>query len=39
MNIYHWNNYEFIGLENYKDALLVFDNGFLTALLVTIFPV
>ena len=37
MNIYHWNNYEFIGLENYKDALLVFDNGFLTALLVTIF--
>lgn len=33
MNIYHWNNYEFIGLENYKDALLVFDNGFLTALL------
>lgn len=36
MNIYHWNNYEFIGLENYKDALLVFDNGFLTALLVTI---
>mgnify|MGYP003232572314 CR=1 FL=1 len=36
MNIYHWNNYEFIGLENYKDALLVFDNGFLTALFVTI---
>ena len=36
MNIYHWNNYEFIGLENYKNALTVLDNGFLTALLVTI---
>lgn len=36
MNVYHWNNYEIIGLENYKDALLVLDNGFLTALLVTI---
>lgn len=36
MNVYHWNNYELIGLENYKDALLVFDNGFLTALFVTI---
>lgn len=36
MNVYHWNNYEFIGLENYKDALLVLDNGFLTALFVTI---
>lgn len=36
MNVYHWNNYELIGLENYKEALLVFDNGFLTALFVTI---
>lgn len=36
MNVYHWNNFEFIGLENYKDALLVFDNGFLTSLLVTV---
>jgi len=36
MNVYHWNNYEIIGLENYKDALLVFDNGFLTALLLTV---
>lgn len=36
MNVYHWNNYEFIGLENYKDALLVLDNGFATALLFTV---
>lgn len=36
MNVYHWNNYEIIGLENYKEALLVLDNGFITALLVTV---
>lgn len=36
MNVYHWNNYKIIGLENYKDALLVLDNGFLTALLLTV---
>ncbi|MGN0157485.1 MAG: carbohydrate ABC transporter permease [Lachnospiraceae bacterium] len=36
MNVYHWNNYEFIGLENYKDALTVLDNGFMTALLFTV---
>lgn len=36
MNVYHWNNYEIIGLKNYKDALLVFDNGFVTAFLVTV---
>ena len=36
MNVYHWNNYELIGLKNYKDALLVLDNGFIQALLVTI---
>ena len=36
MNVYHWNNYELIGLKNYKDALLVFDNGFITAFFVTI---
>lgn len=36
MNVYHWNNYELIGLKNYKEALLVFDNGFITAFLVTI---
>lgn len=36
MNVYHWNNYEIIGLKNYKEALLVFDNGFISALLVTV---
>lgn len=36
MNVYHWNNYELIGLKNYRDALLVFDNGFITAFLVTV---
>ena len=36
MNVYHWFNFEFIGLENYRDALFVFDSGFLTALLVTV---
>lgn len=36
MNVYHWFDYELIGLKNYKDALLVFDNGFLRALLLTV---
>ena len=36
MNLYHWFNFEFIGLENYKKALLVLDSGFLAALLRTI---
>lgn len=36
MNVYHWNNYEIIGFKNYKEALLVFDNGFITAFLVTV---
>lgn len=36
MNVYYWFNFDFIGLENYKDALFVFDSGFLSALLVTI---
>lgn len=36
MNVYHWNNYELIGLKNYRDALLVFDNGFIMAFLVTV---
>lgn len=36
MNVYHWNNYEFIGLHNYIEALTVFDNGFLKALLITV---
>lgn len=36
MNIYHWDNFEIIGIENYKQALLVLDNGFVTALLLTV---
>lgn len=36
MNVYHWFDFTFIGLENYKNALLVFDSGFLPALLRTI---
>ena len=36
MNVYHWFNFSFVGLQNYKDALFVFDSGFLAALLRTI---
>lgn len=36
MNVYHWNNFEIIGLENYRDALFVMDNGFIKAFVVTI---
>lgn len=36
MNIYHWFDYNVIGLGNYLKALLVFDSGFLQALLMTI---
>lgn len=36
MNVYHWFDFKFIGLENYKNAVLVFDSGFLPALLRTI---
>lgn len=36
MNVYHWFTYDVIGLENYKEALLVFDSGFIPALLLTI---
>ena len=32
MNVYHWFNFSFVGLENYRDALFVFDSGFLSAL-------
>ena len=32
MNVYHWFNFSFVGLENYRDALFVFDSGFLAAL-------
>lgn len=36
MNMYHWDNYSLIGLENYKRALLKVDSGFLNALVTTI---
>ncbi|WP_099469039.1 carbohydrate ABC transporter permease [Konateibacter massiliensis] len=36
MNLYHWNNYGFIALDNYSRALTKLDSGFLSALLTTI---
>ncbi len=36
MNVYHWFNFDFAGLKNYAEALLVFDSGFLAALVRTI---
>lgn len=36
MNMYHWDNYHLIGLENFRRALLKVDSGFLSALLTTI---
>lgn len=36
MNLYHWSDYEMIGLSNYQRALLKMDSGFLAALLTTI---
>ncbi len=36
MNIYHWFDYSFAGLVNYKKALLVADSGFFRSLLITI---
>lgn len=36
MNLYHWDNYHLIGLENFQRALLKVDSGFLKALLTTI---
>lgn len=36
MNVYHWFTYDLIGFRNYKEALLVFDSGFLQALLLTV---
>ena len=35
MNLFHWADYEIIGLENYVRALTKVDSGFLSALLVT----
>lgn len=36
MNVYHWFDFRLIGADNYKNALLVFDSGFLPALLRTL---
>lgn len=36
MNLFHWSDYEVIGLGNYARALTKADAGFLTALLVTL---
>ena len=36
MNVYHWFDFTIVGLENYFQALFVFDSGFLSALLATI---
>lgn len=36
MNVYHWFTYDVIGLENYKEALLVFDSGFISAFVLTV---
>lgn len=36
MNLYHWTDYELIGLENYRRALFKLDAGFLDALGTTL---
>lgn len=36
MNLYHWQDYEIIGLGNYTRALFKFDSGFLSALGTTL---
>ena len=36
MSVYHWNDYTLIGFHNYKNALLVLDDGFISALLFTV---
>jgi len=36
MNIYHWFDFSIIGLDNYKEALLDLDSGFLKAILTTV---
>lgn len=36
MNLYHWNDYQIIGLGNYQRALTKVDSGFFSALLTTI---
>lgn len=36
MNVYHWYNYTYAGLVNYKKALLGLDSGFIRSLILTI---
>lgn len=36
MNMFHWDNYQLIGLNNYKRALIKVDSGFISALITTI---
>lgn len=36
MNLFHWQDYRVIGLENFKRALFKVDSGFLNALLTTL---
>lgn len=36
MNMYHWDNYHFIGLKNFQRALTKIDAGFLSALMTTV---
>lgn len=36
MNIYHWDDFHLIGLQNYQRALLKVDSGFLSALMTTV---
>lgn len=36
MNVYHWFNFQLVGLKNYGKALLSFDSGFVPALLLTL---
>lgn len=36
MSIYHWNDFKFIGVENYIKAIFAFDAGFPPALIRTI---
>ncbi len=36
MNVYHWFDFTFVGLKNYKTALFVIDSGFIRAFFVTV---
>lgn len=36
MSVYHWFEYDAVGWENYREALFVFDSGFLSAFVRTI---